>query len=425
MSERVKHKDSGVDWLGRIPSHWNLSRIGAQFYQRSEKVDDTEYPPLSVTKTGVVPQMAHVAKTDANDNRKKVCKGDFVINSRSDRKGSSGTSDYDGSVSLISIVLTPKNYSPRFAHHLFRSYPFQEEFYRHGRGIVADLWSTRFSEMKGIVIPDISLEEQEAIAQYLDKETLRIDQLIAEKQKFVSLLEEKRQALISHVVTKGLDPDVEMKYSGNEWIGHIPKHWLCGQVGYYASLNTGATPSRDKSEYWGGDIPWVKTGEVRYTTISTTEETITLEGVRNSSVKISPPGTLIMAMYGQGVTRGRVAILGTEATYNQACVAISPNEKLNVEYLRYFYIAAYDQLRNIGNLTSQMNLNADLVKKFKILKPPIEEQAQIVSQLDKKTKALNELETETKRSVELLNERRSSLISAAVTGKIDVRDQIK
>ena len=142
MSERVKHKDSGVDWLGRIPSHWNLSRIGAQFYQRSEKVDDTEYPPLSVTKTGVVPQMAHVAKTDANDNRKKVCKGDFVINSRSDRKGSSGTSDYDGSVSLISIVLTPKNYSPRFAHHLFRSYPFQEEFYRHGRGIVADLWST-------------------------------------------------------------------------------------------------------------------------------------------------------------------------------------------------------------------------------------------------------------------------------------------
>ena len=132
-----------------------------------------------------------------------------------------------------------------------------------------------------------------------------------------------------------------------------------------------------------------------------------------------------MAMYGQGVTRGRVAILGTEATYNQACVAISPNEKLNVEYLRYFYIAAYDQLRNIGNLTSQMNLNADLVKKFKILKPPIEEQAQIVSQLDKKTKALNELETETKRSVELLNERRSSLISAAVTGKIDVRDQIK
>ncbi|WP_052712517.1 restriction endonuclease subunit S domain-containing protein [Methylotuvimicrobium alcaliphilum] len=174
--------------------------------------------------------MLHVAKTDAGDNRKKVCKDDFVINSRSDRKGSAGVSQMDGSVSLISTVLEPCFYLPKFAHHLFRSYSFQEEFYRYGKGIVADLWSTRYAEMKNIVVPLMSLDEQEAIANFLDREIARIDKLIAEKQNFIKLLKEKRQALISHVVTKGLDPNVKMKDSGIEWIGEVPVHWTTTRV---------------------------------------------------------------------------------------------------------------------------------------------------------------------------------------------------
>ena len=187
MKAYPEYKNSGFEWLGEVPEHWELRRLGTHFFERSEKVNDTDYPALSVTKLGIVPQLENVAKTDANDNRKKVVEGDFVINSRSDRKGSSGISDYNGSVSLISIVLEPRNFSSEYAHHLFRSYNFQEEFYRYGSGIVADLWSTRFTDMKGIYIPVMPLEEQHKIARYLDKETVRIDSLISEKQNFIKL----------------------------------------------------------------------------------------------------------------------------------------------------------------------------------------------------------------------------------------------
>ena len=144
------YRDTGLEWLGELPKHWQIKRLGQFFKERREKVSDKDYSALSVTKQGIVPQLENAAKTDAGDNRKLVRKNDFVINSRSDRKGSSGVSEFEGSVSLISIVMKPRGINPQFAHHLLRSYPFQEEFYRYGKGIVADLWSTNSSEMKNI-----------------------------------------------------------------------------------------------------------------------------------------------------------------------------------------------------------------------------------------------------------------------------------
>ena len=173
-----EYKDSGVNWLGSIPKHWKVKRLGQFFEERRDKVSDKDYSALSVTMQGIVPQLETAAKTDAGDNRKLVLKNDFVINSRSDRKGSSGVSPHDGSVSLISIVMTPRKIVPAFVHHLLRSYPFQEEFYRYGKGIVADLWSTNSSEMKNILIPEIPENEQEVIANFLDHETAKIDTLI-------------------------------------------------------------------------------------------------------------------------------------------------------------------------------------------------------------------------------------------------------
>lgn len=220
-----EYKDSGAEWLGEVPEHWEIGRLGKYFNERREKVSDVDYPPLSVTKGGIVPQLETAAKTDAGDNRKRVCVKDFVINSRSDRKGSSGVSELEGSVSLISIVLKPGNINPNFTHHLLRSYPFQEEFYRHGKGIVADLWSTNYSEMRNILIPSPPEPEQTAIANFLDHETQKIDNLIAKQQKLIELLKEKRQAVISHAVTKGINPNVKMKDSGVEWLGEVPENW--------------------------------------------------------------------------------------------------------------------------------------------------------------------------------------------------------
>lgn len=190
------YKDSGVEWLGEVPEQWEIKRLGQFFEERREKVSDKNYAALSVTMKGIVPQLENAAKSDDGDNRKLVLKDDFVINSRSDRKGSSGVSPYDGSVSLISIVLKPKRIQPAFVHHLFRSYPFQEEFYRYGKGIVADLWSTNSSEMKSILIPEMPETEQQKIAQFLDHETAKIDTLIEKQQRLIELLKENvRQSL--------------------------------------------------------------------------------------------------------------------------------------------------------------------------------------------------------------------------------------
>ena len=417
-----EYKDSGEKWIGKVPDLWDVQRLGQYFEERREKVSDKDYQPLSVTMNGIVPQIDTAAKTDDGDNRKLVLKNDFVINSRSDRKGSSGVSALDGSVSLISIVLKPRDIRPNYVHHLLRSYPFQEEFYRFGKGIVADLWSTNASEMRNIKLPIPSGQEQEQIANFLDHETAKIDALIDKQQQLIKLLKEKRQAVISHAVTKGLNPDAPMKDSGVQWLGEVPEHWAVASLGYYATLNTGATPDRSKQSYWNGDIPWVKTGEVRYDTIFATEEMITAAGVKNSAVQLSPPGTLLMAMYGQGVTRGRVAVLGVSATYNQACVAISPNKVVTTLFLKYFFIAAYPAIRDGGNETSQMNLNAEIVSKLKIVVPTLSEQQQITLKLEEELKQLHLLVEKAEKAVELINERRTALISAAVTGKIDIRN---
>lgn len=226
MERYSEYKDSGVQWIGEVPSHWEVKRLANYFIERKIKVSDKEYAPLSVTKNGVYTQLDNVAKTNDGDNRKLVLSGDFVINSRSDRKGSSGVAKQDGSVSLINIVLRPrKNIYPDFCNYLLKCYSFIEEYYRNGRGIVADLWTTRYDEMKTIKIPVPSLNEQKAIVTYLNKVTLNVDRAIAQQQKIIELLNERKQIIINKAVTKGLNPDVPMKDSRVEWIGEIPAHW--------------------------------------------------------------------------------------------------------------------------------------------------------------------------------------------------------
>ena len=202
LRANVSMKDSGEKWLGAVPAHWVVGRIGSFFEERREQVSDTEYPPLSVTKQGVFPQIEGVAKTDNGENRKKVCIGDFVINSRSDRKGSSGVSKYEGSVSLINIVLTSNSsILPDFCNYLFKSHRFIEEYYRVGHGIVADLWTTGFNDMRTINIAVPPLDEQKEITAYLDSECEKIDQKCALIEQQIEKLQLLKRALINEVVT--------------------------------------------------------------------------------------------------------------------------------------------------------------------------------------------------------------------------------
>ena len=231
MAEYEAYKDSGATWLGQIPSTWKTGVIGSLYTLRNTKVSDTDYPPLSVTMKGIVPQLETAAKTDAHDARKLVLKGDFAINSRSDRRGSCGISDYDGSVSLINTVLTPRgSMNPRYYNWLFHTVQFADEYYKNGHGIVDDLWTTRWNEMKRILIPVPSDTEQVVIAAYLDREIEHIDAIIAEAKASIEEYKAWKASIIYEAVTKGLDPNVEMKDSGIEWAGEIPVHWVLSRI---------------------------------------------------------------------------------------------------------------------------------------------------------------------------------------------------
>ena len=202
LNPHVKMKATNIPWLKEIPEHWEMSKISSHFRQRNEKVSDKDYPALSVSKQGVTPQLDNVALSNAEGASRKLVKvGDYAVNSRSDRKGSCGVSKYEGSVSLITIVLEPFNINGEYIHYLFRSNLWVEEFYRNGRGIVADLWTTNYQMMKSMYMPVPPLSEQRSIVSYLDAKCSKIDKLIANITKEIECIKEYKQRLISDVVT--------------------------------------------------------------------------------------------------------------------------------------------------------------------------------------------------------------------------------
>lgn len=419
-----EYKDSGVEWLGKTPVDWKVIRLGIFFSERREKVSDKEYIPLSVTKKGIVLQLDSAAKTDNGDNRKKVLIGDFVINSRSDRKGSSGVSSFEGSVSLINIVLMPNNINQKFIHHLFRSERFQEEFYRNGKGIVADLWTTNYSEMKNIYLAVPSSIEQQKIADFLDYETSKIDQLINKQKALIELLKEKRQALISQAVTKGLDPHVKMKDSGIEWLGEVPEHWEIKRLKYVISnaLQYGAN---EVAEYDNPDWP-------RYIRITDVKEDGSLkeDTFRSLPPDVAQPyileeGDILLARSGGTVGKSFIykKIWG-KAAYAGYMIKATTDKNNYVDFIYLFFQSKsyWNWLNSIVIQATIQNVSADKYANFWLSLPPLVEQKNIVLEVNKKVNCFNKLIDKALEAIILLQERRTALISAAVIGKIDVRD---
>ena len=429
------YKNSGVEWLGEVPAHWNLQPL--------------KY--LADFRSGGTPDKSNIDywEGDIPWASAKDLKTDHLFDTAdhiTDVAIESGTAALVPAGAVLVVVrgmilarifpvttakvpiainqdlkaiIAHRQIQPEFMAWLLRGSEAEtlsrlDEAGHGTKALRMDTWGA-------MRLPVPSLEEQSAIASFLDRETAKIDALVAEQEKLITLLKEKRQAVISHAVTKGLDPSVPMKDSGVAWLGEVPAHWGVGALGYFASVTTGATPDRDNPRYWGGSIPWIKTGEINYHPIEDAEEFITEAGLKESSTKLMPPGTMLMAMYGQGATRGRVAILKMAATFNQACAAISCSDALNVDYLQHFFVVAYEHVRDDGNQTSQMNLSSGAICQMRVTVPPVTEQLAISQELDKVTVKIDRLTAEAQSAITLLQERRTTLISAAVTGQIDVR----
>lgn len=405
------YQDVPADWLGRIPTTWQAARLGRHFEERCEKVSDKDFQPLSVTMRGVVPQLDTAAKTDAGDNRKKVCHGDFVINSRSDRKGSSGVSQLGGSVSLISIVLKPRNIDPAFVHYLLRSQPFQEEFYRYGKGIVADLWSTNYSEMKNILLPIPTIDEQNSIASFLDHETAKIDRLIARQERLIELLKEKRQAVISHAVTKGLNPDAPMKDSGVEWLGEAPAHWTVSKFRYVFQVDNNLRTPIDietRSEM-AGEYPYYgPTGILSF---------IDRYVVEGEYFLISEDGDHFTKYRDKPMT---ISVQGKFSVNNHAhLVKGTTGCATSWGCLFFEHADLFPWIIKQG--VGRYKLRKESLVEIPVLVPPLSEQLSIVAAIGEKKILFDAAISKARSFITLLQEHRSALISAAVTGKIDVR----
>jgi type I restriction enzyme, S subunit len=427
-----EYKDSGVPWLGKVPGHWELTRIGSRFTERRAKVSDTEFPPLSVTKNGIVPQLETAAKTDDNDNRKCVLAGDYVINSRSDRKGSSGLSSLDGSVSLINTVISPdETMHGAFVHHLFRSVSFQEEYYRYGKGIVADLWSTNYGEMKAITLAVPPADEQQAIAAFLDRETAKIDALVAEQERLIALLKEKRQAVISHAVTKGLNPHAPMKDSGIEWLGEIPAHWELVRIkNVVASIEQGWSPQCDATPV-DGDDQWgvLKVGCVNGDRFNPREnkvlppelDPIPELSLRAGDVLISRANTRELVGSAALVEQDFERLLLCDKLYRLRLKTAAALPGFLTLFLRSGMARSQIEVAASGASSSMLNVGQAVILELALPLPPLLEQAEIFAQVRDRRQQFESLLTDAQAAITLLQERRAALISAAVTGKIDVR----
>ena len=410
-------KDSRIVWIGAIPKRWQLSKIGSLYTQRNEKVSDKDYQPLSVTMQGILPQLATAAKTDDGDNRKLVRVGDFAINSRSDRRGSCGISPLDGSVSLINIILTPRTaMHPGYYNWLFNTTLFADEFYKWGHGIVADLWTTRWQEMKSITVPVPEYAEQERIAAFLDAECAEIDVVLEKTRASIEEYKKLKQAVITQAVTKGVRGDRPMKDSGIEWIGEIPAEWEVLNLVAHTSM---LTPMRDRPENLGGSIPWVRIEDFdgKYIEASKAGLGVSMETVKEMNLKVYPVGTVLCT---SSCIMGKCAIASRELVSNQRFIGIIPDRTTDRTYLYYLMTSNAERMNFLSTGALQANLSRSAFEHLKVQFPPYSEQQEIAAYLDDKCERIDALISKKQQYLTEIENYKKSLIYEYVTGKKEV-----
>lgn len=409
-------KDSGIEWIGLLPASWRLNRMGSMFYERSEKVSDIDFPPLSVTMKGVVPQLEHVVKSDDHFNRKLVRFGDFAINSRSDRRNSCGFSFTDGSVSLINTVLVPfVSMNSRYYEYLFKTAQFADEYYRLGHGIVNDLWTTKWIDAKRIELPLPSSEEQQIIADCLDKKCTEIDKAIEAAEASIEEYKLYKKSVIFQAVTKGLDPNVPMKDSGIEWVGSIPANWTTTRIkNLLAEKSVKGRPDETVLSLYReyGIIPKDSRDDNHNVTSSDT-----------SSYKFIEVGDFVINK--MKAWQGSMALSGYQGIISPAYLVYQfILEDVDPKYLHHLlrsrpYADEFARL-STGIRIGQWDLHSNDFLCTLALLPPLGEQTRIVAYVDDRCSEIDKAIEAKQLIIDELKAYKKSLIWEAVTGKREV-----
>ncbi len=421
-----EYKPSGVEWLGDVPAGWEMARNKyiAKFYKGKnpkELKQDTNSELVPYLSMGYLRgrDSCQYASLEAGLYRAKHGQiliiwdgsnaGEFVLSKDGILSSTMAASELGGSIDEIFYWYVSKALEPEIRRTAV------------GMGIP----HVNGAELKNSPIPFPSLPEQRAIALFLDRETGKIDVLIGKQERMIQLLKEKRQAVISHAVTQGLNPDAPMKDSGIEWLGEIPEGWGVKTVKSVAHVGNGSTPKRDNTAYWkDGSFPWLNSSVVNQEQVTKSEQFVTdIALLKCHLPKLKPP-VILVGITGQGRTRGMATILLCEATINQHVAYVKARSKMiSIYYLRRVFDMAYSYLRceSEGGGSTKGAITCEQIKSLKIPSAPYDEQKAIVQYLETESSKIDTLISKAEQAIGLMKERRTALISAAVTGKIDVR----
>lgn len=435
-----EYKDSGVEWLGEVPVHWISKRLRfvADFNPSKAEIAELDsgtevsfLPMESIGDDGTLSLARTRPIAEVETGYTFFGEGDVTVakitpcfenGKGAVMRGLTGGIGF-GTTELIVARPKAQEATGDYLHWLFISTPFRKlgEAAMYGAGgqkRVPDEFVRNFRT----AFPAVA--EQRTITAFLDHETAKIDALVAEQEKLIALLKEKRQAVITHAVTKGLDPDAPMKDSGIEWLGEVPAHWTIMKLGMVASVVRGASPRpAGDPRFFGGDaVPWVTVAEITKDgdiQLTDTSEFLTVEGAAFS--RTFQAGTLIYS--NSGATLGVPKILAIDACANDGVIGFERlSDSVTTQFLYHFLASITDSIRDrVKQGSGQPNLNTDIVKGIYFPLPPVDEQNAIDSRISAISCDFKALTTEAEHAVVLLQERRSALISAAVTGKIDVR----
>lgn len=438
------YKDSGVAWLGKIPTHWKMDRLkwtvnDCQNGIWGDEPDGTN--DIACVRVSDFDRMKFRVKLEEPTYRaveprvaraRGLKPGDLLL-----EKSGGGEKQLVGAVALFDHTI------PAVCSNFIARMPpapgFSPSFlcYVHAAAYSARLNLCSIKQNIGIQNLDSDMylherlalppvHEQEAIARFLDKETAKIDTLVAKRERLIELLQEKRTTLITQAATKGLDPNFPRKDSGIEWLGKIPAHWDVEKTKYAARLESGHTPSRQHPEYWENcTIPWfgladvwqIRSGLKEY--VSETNEKISEVGLAHSAARLLPKRTVILS---RTASVGFSAIMETSMATTQDYVNWICGPSLVPEFLLYVFRAMAKEFEKLMMGSTHQTIYMPDVGRFVCPIPPIEEQRKIVAYIREQLQKINELEAKVQAAINYFKEYRTALISAAVTGKIDVRN---
>lgn len=431
MKKYDEYKESGFGWIGEVPSQWSNLRLRFVCEFRNGYTPSKANPEF--WEDGSIPwyRMEDIRETGRKLNEakqyitKEAVKGGGLFEAGSFILATTATIGEHAVLIVDSLanqqftnLRIRKSLEATLLRDYFFYYLFVIDDYCKATTKTSTFPAVSMELLKNCHVVFPSVEEQQYIVDFLDKNCGEIDKVISAQQKRIALLQDLKQSVITHAVTKGLNPNVEMKDSRVEWIGKVPKHWEVMKTSLaFQGIGSGTTPSTSKPEYYNEETGkfWLQTGDLNDGIITDTSKKVTEVAIRNCNLKFYPKDSVVIAMY--GATIGKVGILGIDTSTNQACCVLPKSINMSAKFSFYEFFACKPALLVSAIGGGQPNISQDTIKKQKIVVPPLSEQHAIATYLEKKCASIDSSISKAQHQVALLQEYMQSLITEVVTGK--------